>query len=65
MAATTIVKSILGFWARLYHIFTPVFVRRTRLIVAAWQTEIFLHSNSLRIVFPISSDGLKQLLQRI
>ncbi len=50
---------------RVYHIFTPAFVRKKNLITAAWQTEIFLHTNSLRITFPISGDALKQLLQSL
>jgi hypothetical protein len=49
----------------IYQIFTPVYVRETGVITAAWQTEIFLHTDHLVQLFPVSGDYLKELLGRI
>jgi len=48
----------------LYHIFTPVMVRKAGLF-CAFHFEIFLVTSGWQTVFPLSGDALKQFLSRL
>jgi len=50
----------------LYQIYTPAFVRgAVHPLIAATQTKIFLADGSLRTMFPLSGEALRQLFRRL